>query len=1334
TEGGSQTFTVQLASQPVNARRVLLTVTGNNDVTVAQSVLNFTTSNWNMSQTVTVRAAHDADQDDDTATISLSGDRITSDSVDVTVDDDDDAETRLVLSALDDLAEGGSQTFTVKLAAQPGNPRKVALTVTGDNDVTVSPTELDFTTANWNSAQTVTVSAEQDDDQADDTATISLTGSGITTGSVAVTVDDDDDPDVGLALSDLDDLTEGGSKTFTVALAAQPGNPRKVMLAVSGDDDVTVNPDELVFTTTSWDTAQTVTVRAGHDDDKNDDTASISLTGHSITAGSVAVAVEDDDDADVGLTLSDLETLAEGGSKTFTVQLATQPGNARSVTLELTGDNDVMITPTELNFSTTSWNSPQTITVSAEQDTDQADDTATISLTGDGITASSVTVTVDDDEDADVGLTLSDLDELTEGGSKTFTVALAALPGNPRKVMLAVTGDDDVTVNPDELVFTTSNWNTAQTVTVSAADDADQADDTATISLTGHSITAGSVSVSVADDDDAAVALTLTALEPLAEGGSKTFTVALAAQPGNARKVTLAVDGDADVTVAPEELNFTTANWNTAQTVTVSAGQDADQADDTATVSLTGDGVTTDSVSVTVDDDDDADVALTLSDLDDLAEGGSKTFTVALAAQPGNARKVTLAVSGDDDVTITPEELDFTTSDWNSAQTVTVSAADDADQIDDTATVSLTGDGITAGSVSVTVDDDDDAAVGLELSDLETLAEGGSKTFTVALAAQPANARRVELAVSGDADVTVAPEVLDFTTTDWSTAQTVTVSAADDTDKTDDAATVSLTGDGITAGSVSVSVDDDDDSSVGLTLTDLDTLTEGGSKSFTVKLTSQPGNARSVALAVTGDSDVTVSPASLNFTATNWSAAQTVTVSADQDTDQADDTATVNLTGDGITSASVSVAVDDDDDADVGLALSDLDELTEGGSKTFTVALATQPVNARKVTLTVSGDADVTVSPTELDFTTANWSTAQTVTVSAGQDTDQADDTATINLTGGRITAGSVSVSVDDDDDADVGLALSDLDPLAEGGSQTFTVALAAQPGNARKVALTVTGDADVTVTPNELAFTTADWSTAQTVTVSAEQDADKADDTATISLTGDGITAGSVSVTADDDDDTDVGLTLSDLDELDEGGSETFTVQLAVQPGNARKVALAVAGDSDVTVAPQELDFTTANWSTAQTVTVSAADDADQTDDTATVNLTGDGITAGSVSVAVDDDDDADVALALSDLENLAEGGSKTFTVNLAAQPGNPRKVALAVSGDAHVTVSPTELNFTTSNWNITQTVTVSAEDDTDQADDIATVSLTGDGITAGSVSVTVDDDDDSDVGLTLS
>ena len=71
-------------------------------------------------------------------------------------------------------------------------------------------------------------------------------------------------------------------------------------------------------------------------------------------------------------------------------------------------------------------------------------------------------------------------------------------------------------------------------------------------------------------------------------------------------------------------------------------------------------------------------------------------------------------------------------------------------------------------------------------------------------------------------------------------------------------------------------------------------------------------------------------------------------------------------------------------------ALTVTEEDTAGDS--YTVVLNSQPTAT--VTVTVAGHAgtDVTPSPTSLTFTPTNWGTAQTVTVTAGDDADTAND------------------------------------------------------------------------------------------------------------------------------------------------------------------------------------------------------------------------------------------------------------------------------------------------------------------------------------------------------
>ena len=89
--------------------------------------------------------------------------------------------------------EGGTNTFTVTLSTAPTNDQVIALS-SNNADVTVSPTSLTFTSENYGTAQTVTVSAAEDDDTTNDVATVTLSSKGVTNKTISITVTDNDEP------------------------------------------------------------------------------------------------------------------------------------------------------------------------------------------------------------------------------------------------------------------------------------------------------------------------------------------------------------------------------------------------------------------------------------------------------------------------------------------------------------------------------------------------------------------------------------------------------------------------------------------------------------------------------------------------------------------------------------------------------------------------------------------------------------------------------------------------------------------------------------------------------------------------------------------------------------------------------------------------------------------------------------------------------------------------------------------------------------------------------------------------------------------------------------
>ena len=201
----------------------------------------------------------------------------------VTITDDDAGVTITPTDLV--ITEGDSGAYSVVLDTEPIGDVTIEVVVPKGSDVAAAPAMLTFTSSNWDAAQTVTVTANQDDDGADEDAiTLSHTVSGadyedVTADEVTVSVTDDDRGIVFNPTSLTVDEGDATGATYTVKLATQPSE--EVTVTVSGHDasDLTLSglsaTHTHTFTTSDWDTAQTVTVKADQDDDGNDDSVTL---------------------------------------------------------------------------------------------------------------------------------------------------------------------------------------------------------------------------------------------------------------------------------------------------------------------------------------------------------------------------------------------------------------------------------------------------------------------------------------------------------------------------------------------------------------------------------------------------------------------------------------------------------------------------------------------------------------------------------------------------------------------------------------------------------------------------------------------------------------------------------------------------------------------------------------------------------------------------------------------------------------------------------------------------------------------------------------------------
>ncbi|WP_422770125.1 glycoside hydrolase family 48 protein [Plantactinospora sp. WMMC1484] len=88
-------------------------------------------------------------------------------------------------------------------------------------------------------------------------------------------------------------------------------------------------------------------------------------------------------------------------------------------------------------------------------------------------------------------------------------------------------------------------------------------------------------------------------------------------------------------------------------------------------------------------------------------EGGNAALNVRLSAAPTSNVTVSLAKTGDADVTLGASTATITPQNWNTGVNVQVNAAQDSDDVNDTATITASASGRTPGTTQVTVTDDE---------------------------------------------------------------------------------------------------------------------------------------------------------------------------------------------------------------------------------------------------------------------------------------------------------------------------------------------------------------------------------------------------------------------------------------------------------------------------------------------------------------------------------------------------------------------------------------------------------------------------------------------------
>jgi hypothetical protein len=612
---------------------------------------------------------------------------------------------------------GTSSTFDIALATQPSG----AVIIQFESDPAEAALSHEEITLTDTTPQTITVTGVDDSvDDGDRTTTIVIDVvagtedpgyAAINPADVSVTTTDNDAAGITVTPTSITVSESATTTTFDIALTSTPTAAVVIDIISADPGEAVVSESQITLTDTS---PHTITVTAVNDNiDDGDQTTTIAVTVNAALTGDanydpidpadVTVTTTNDDTAAITVTPTSVTVSESGTTTTFAIALTSEPAGA--VVIDIVSDDVGEATVSDAQITLTNM-TPRTITVTGVNDAiDDGDQLTNITIavnaaltadsTYDPIDPTDVTVTTVDNDTAGITVTPTSVSVNESGTSTTFQISLNTEPTGNVVMDLASADTGEATVSDAQI--TLANM-TPRTVTVTGVNDAvDDGDQLTNIAITVNApltgdpnydaINPNDVGVTTVDDDGAGVTINpVGGLATTETGVTDRFTIVLASAPTASVTVNLSSSDTTEGTLSTPSVTFDANNWSTLREVTITPVDDAvDDGDIAYTIVTTTtsadpayEGIAVADVAVTNADDDTA--AIVVSPTGGLVtgeDGTDATFTIRLASQPEAEVVIHLSTTSDE-VSVVPASLTFTSTTWETPQTVTITGLDDA--------------------------------------------------------------------------------------------------------------------------------------------------------------------------------------------------------------------------------------------------------------------------------------------------------------------------------------------------------------------------------------------------------------------------------------------------------------------------------------------------------------------------------------------------------------------------------------------------------------------------------------------------------------------------------
>lgn len=510
-----------------------------------------------------------------------------------------------------------TDSIKVKLSQRPSSTQVVTLTSNGH--ISLSLTELTFTTANWNVEQSIIIT-HNSGDYTDHTGTITLSSPNVSDVNIQVNVVNSELIEYSniVVSSTSVSFNKGESTTFYVKLQTQPTVNQTVKITVD-DSNVKLDKTGMTFSTTNWNEVQSVTVSSS-----TVTTATITLSSNNVPSKTVSVKVlETQPETTDGIEIvcqDDNFSVQEGSS--YYVSFSFRGTIEGEKTLAIScNDSKINLSPSYVTVRQSNFNDSFYVSLYADTTELANGRTAKVTFSGDGFKTKEINFTIKNnnvsDGTATYGNIVLDKTSININGtdSATIGVKLDAAPSVNQLVNISI-DNNNAQVDKTGLTFNASNYSQYQYVTVRkglALANIQTNEYVSVITFSSNGVQSKTVNVTItvqgeqAPTENYGEIIISNSVLTIEEGNTTTFTVRLATAPTSNQIVNVSVGASYVATVSPSILTFTPSNYSTNQTVTVNAIKDSTSYVDNSTqITLTSNNVESKTISLTVKNTDQA--------------------------------------------------------------------------------------------------------------------------------------------------------------------------------------------------------------------------------------------------------------------------------------------------------------------------------------------------------------------------------------------------------------------------------------------------------------------------------------------------------------------------------------------------------------------------------------------------------------------------------------------------------------------------------------------------------------------------------------------------------